>query len=782
MQIHCHLRAATAGPRRRTPGARPNWIALAAIVLLCTRAEGLCHAKEPANGPPLPGVVSAPRKLPGIGRWQLARKSPRGSIAAIAWNGDGTEIAYSDHTYVRICDAQSLETKKFLAGHAAPVTGIDWNHHTQRLASSSYDGTVRLWSAAGLPEKILEPNAGPLHSVAWSKDGTLLAASSSHGSVCIWGADGRLALLQISQAPINCVAWSPDGARLVTGDDDGHVKLWTAGGKLVHDCDGHVSRAIAVAWSPDGKHFASATYGEQEPNTEREHTEARIYTANGATAATIPSESTTSSLRFSPDSQRLAIYDLRIVRICDLRGAEVDRIQVPLPTTTHPNGIAWAPKGEKIALGSVGFLMVKDLGDGSSRTSPPGPAVAQSMRPLPLAIPSPDLEKWLVRWPNAESYEVWSGAEGKREATLPEPIEKVARPTWSPSGDKIAYVERSNSLRVWRVGSQASEVVLTSENPLEIIAWSREGDALATLDQAGNLRVAKSDGKILLQHKVAPPVIIPENRMQDPISRVVFSSDGKSIAVVERAAVQLIPLDSSAAKTYVLKKSNPGGWGANFWWSNDGLRMTTERKQGKLDCQILTWTLQTGAQTMLDKFGDELSSIDCSPDGRLVAIGYDTGFWQVRRLDDGAASPLESDPAVHLSTVRSIAFSPDGRRFTTGGWEGWIKIWSREGKLLSTLYGNVWPVHNLIWSSDGQRLFSVARDRTTVLWSLQTGRPLLRFETARDQELTLITEDGRIFGPPPQRLGREFWALIEKPTGEMETVGYSEFLQRTAQH
>ena len=246
--------------------------------------------------------------------------------------------------------------------------------------------------------------------------------------------------------------------------------------------------------------------------------------------------------------------------------------------------------------------------------------------------------------------------------------------------------------------------------------------------------------------------------------------------------MQVVPLDGTPMKTFVFKNSNPGGWGANFWWSSDGLRMTTMRKRGESDSQILAWNLKTGVRTRLDKFGDEISAVDSSPDGKAVAIGYDTGFWQVRRLDDAAATPLESEPAVHLSTIRSIAFAPDGRRFATGGWEGWIKIWSSEGTLLKTLHGNDWPVHVLSWSTDGQRLLSVARDGTTLLWSLQTDKPVLRLETARDQQLKLITEDGRIFGPPPQRLDREFWALVEKPSGEMETVGYADFLKRIAGH
>jgi len=783
MLIKRHLNPSAAIPRRRPRVSRSKEIAVVAIVLCCTSVGSLCRAKEPPNGPSLPGLVSAPRKLPGIGRWQLARKCPRGPTAAIAWNADGTEIAYSDDTYVRICDAQTLETKSFLAGHSGPVTGIDWNHQTHRIASSNCDGTVRIWSAAGRLEKVLEPNAGELKSVAWTKDGARLAASSDRGSVCLWSANGRLTLLQISHAPINCLAWSPDGESLVTGDDDGHVKLWTAAGKLVRDCDGSVSRVIAAAWSPDGKHFAATTYGAQEPNTEREHTEAWIYAADGSIAATIASESNTSGLCFSADSQRLAIHDVdREMRLCDLHGAELEKIRVPLSATSHPNGIAWAPRGDQVALGSVGLVTVMNLSDRSTHSSPAGPRPRISAEPLPLAVPSPDLKRWFVHGLNADAYEVWSAADGKREATLPEPLETNRQPKWSPSGDEIAYVEHANRLRVWHVGAPSSRVVFESESPLAIIAWSRDGKALAALDQSGNLKAARPDGKILLQQKAAAPLNVPQNGIRDPLSRMVFSSDGKFIAVVESDAVQMITLDGTAAKSVPVAKSNPGGWGANMWLSNDSLWLTTMRKGGKLDGQILTFNLRTGARTLLEKFGDEFTSVDCSPDGKFVALGFDTGFWQVRRLDDPAAAPLESLPAVHLLTIRSIAFSPDGRRFATGGWDGWIKIWSSEGTLLQTLYGNAWPVHVLTWSTDGQRLLSVARDHTTQLWSLQTGRPQLRFETARQRELTLITEDGRIFGPSTRQLDEEFWALIEKPTGDMEIVGYADFLQRIAAH
>ena len=59
---------------------------------------------------------------------------------------------------------------------------------------------------------------------------------------------------------------------------------------------------------------------------------------------------------------------------------------------------------------------------------------------------------------------------------------------------------------------------------------------------------------------------------------------------------------------------------------------------------------------------------------------------------------------------------------------------------------------------------------------------MLRFDAAGDETITVITEDGRIFGPPTERLNHDFWALLEKPSGEIETVGYADFLKRIAGH
>ena len=273
---------------------------------------------------------------------------------------------------------------------------------------------------------------------------------------------------------------------------------------------------------------------------------------------------------------------------------------------------------------------------------------------------------------------------------------------------------------------------------------------MATLDEDGNLQVKEIDGKTLFQQKVEAPVVDaqPQSGVSDSVSRLLFRPDGRAVAVVEPKAIRVVPLDGAPVQLLRYEKVLPGGEGNSVWWSNDGTRITSMRKQDKPNQQVVSWNLATGKQTTITNFSDEIGAIDCSPDGKRVLIGFDIGFWQVRRLDDPSAAPLESEPAAHISTVRAVAFSGDGRRFATGGWDGLIKIWSSEGTLLKTLYGNDWPVHQLIWSNDGRHLVSLTRERTTQLWSLDTGRPVLRFEAAADQAVTVITEDGRIFGPP----------------------------------
>src|SRR2546429_248077 len=74
-------------------------------------------------------------------------------------------------------DWSSLE--QTLEGHADGVLSVAFSSDSSRLASGSWDCTVRIWSVAtGQIEQVLEGHAGHVVGVSFSPDGSRLASGS----------------------------------------------------------------------------------------------------------------------------------------------------------------------------------------------------------------------------------------------------------------------------------------------------------------------------------------------------------------------------------------------------------------------------------------------------------------------------------------------------------------------------------------------------------------------------------------------------------------------------
>ena len=68
-----------------------------------------------------------------------------------------------------------------------------------------------------------------------------------------------------------------------------------------------------------------------------------------------------------------------------------------------------------------------------------------------------------------------------------------------------------------------------------------------------------------------------------------------------------------------------------------------------------------------------------------------------------------------------VLFQCDGSLLATGSYDGYARIWSTEGRLVSTLGQHKGPIFALKWNKDGNFILSAGVDKTTIIWDAQTG-------------------------------------------------------------
>lgn len=289
----------------------------------------------------------------------------------------------------------------------------------------------------------------------------------------------------------------------------------------------------------------------------------------------------------------------------------------------------------------------------------------------------------------------WSVSELDRRSDwiLPEGLLDAAL---SPRGDRLVTLTGLRQAALFSVPDGAKLAEWTARTPPggRRVIFSANSERVLFGDVGGPLEVRSArDGRLLTE--------LPgqANLLAAAGNRVVGSSGGWVVWDLESGAV-LGQTEGPMSRDLDLSAD-----GHTLVWS-DRLNEDVHVIVDLAGPQQREWVIQASEPVL---------GLSVSPDGQRLAWTLMTG--DIVLVDPDGTERLRLRGHNHY--VQRTAWSADGRRLASAGWDGTARIWdTTTGRELAQLRGHQHRVWSVSWSADGRTLATSSWDRSARLWDL----------------------------------------------------------------
>ena len=576
-----------------------------------------------SNSVQMAGSSQRPRRLTRrsfFGRWAANRCSLQGSIsmqsrphwttakAATRWRSAAETVPYGWRTLPR---ARSRLSHQLRTGHSragsspySAPTALDWSRPARAAWRSLWDTRA----ATVLQE--FKGHTGDVKGARYSPDGQRVATSSADGTVRIWQVEANKPPVVITtkkNIAFELLNFNPDGTHLATASiSSDRAMIWdSATGAEIAALEGHKGNITRLASSPDGKYLATSSYDKT----------VRIWDADtGKPGPVLSHDAVMRQLSFNSKGTRLATAgDGMTSRIWDVKTG--DEVKLFLKTAGVVRSVRFSPDGTRIvAAGDGKVAWIWDAEKGELLRELRG-----HQQPIYHVAFSPD-GKQIVTGGNDISARIWDVATGDQLAALPigSPVLSVG---YSGDGRSILTTASNMTASLW--DAKTGKLVAMTGNPrnasITSLAFSNDSRAILTL-HAG--------GKVGIWDPQTARIRTVLNSGGRAANTAVFSRDGSRVATAcgfaNPSSIGALPFAQiwveAGERPELVLRGPSGAVVSEACFSPDGKLAITVSK----DWTAKVWDATTGKHLVQPGPAKLLAFI------RLVSGRGDQSQWQVR--------------------------------------------------------------------------------------------------------------------------------------------------------